>query len=136
MDTTSRTATSRTDTAPQPWLRPLLAVDAAVSGVNGVAYLLLAPTLSDLLGPADGVLRVLGAFLVLWGGCLAALATRPVPPRALVREVAHANLAWVAGSLAAALGLLSLTGIGLAWCLLQAVVVLGFAADQVAGSRR
>lgn len=111
-------------------LRTVLLLDAGVSGVNGLAYLAGAVVLDDLLGPSALTLAVLGGALIVWAVLLDWVATRrPIPP-AYAREVAVANLLWVAGSLAA-LGLLDLTALGTVWCLLQAAVVAGFAAVQL-----
>lgn len=132
---TTHQSASVTDTSPT-WLRPVVLIDAGVSGLNGVAYLAAASYLSDLLGPSAVVLQGLGAFLLLWAVALAVVSTRDPMPRGVVREIGYANLIWVAGSLVVAAGLLALTGIGLVWCLLQAATVLGFAGAQVVGTRR
>lgn len=78
----------------------------------------------------------LGVFLLLWAGVLGVVATRTPLPVSVVRGIGYLNLTWVAGSVAAAVGLLTLTGIGVGWCLLQAAAVLGFAATQLVGTRR
>lgn len=111
-------------------LRTVLLLDAGVSGVNGLAYLAGAVVLDDLLGPSALTLAVLGGALIVWAVVLDWVATRrPVPPT-YAREVALANLLWVAGSVAA-LALLDLTAVGIVWCVLQAAVVAGFAAVQL-----
>lgn len=133
MHTTDQSAS--TITSPS-WLRPVVVIDAGVSGLNGLAYLLAASYLSDLLGPTEILLQGLGVFLLLWAVALAAVATRDPMPRGIVREIGYANLLWVAGSVAVAAGLLTLTGIGLAWCLLQAATVTAFAGAQIVGTRR
>ncbi|WP_414720528.1 hypothetical protein [Streptomyces sp.] len=66
-------------------LRRLLALDAAVTGVNGLAYLVLSGPLGRLLGVDTGLLAGLGAFLLLYGvgsGWRRAAPTRPPSGRA------------------------------------------------------
>lgn len=58
-------------------LRLALKLDAAVTGVNGVAYLAAAEPLEDLLGLPPDLLRPLGAFLVLFAAAVWFAATRP-----------------------------------------------------------
>ncbi|NYG59060.1 hypothetical protein BJ980_001983 [Nocardioides daedukensis] len=111
-------------------LRTVLLLDAGISGLNGIAYLAGAAVLDDLLGPSATVLLVLGAFLLVWAGVLEWVATRKPIPTPLVREVAIANLVWVAASIAA-IFLLDLTTVGVVWCLMQAAVVSGFAVLQL-----
>jgi hypothetical protein len=129
--------TTTTTRRPADLLRTALLLDAAVSGANGVAYLLAAPLLADLLGVPAGVLRGLGAFLLLFAAAVAAVAARRPVPGAAARAVVGANAAWAAGSVAVVLtGRFDLTAVGTAWVLLQAAVVAGFAALQLAGLRR
>lgn len=130
MTTRTETQSLSTTTARRPRISQLLLLDAGVSGLNGLAYLAGAALLDGLLGPSVLTLEILGVVLLVWAAALTWIGTRdPVPP-GLVREVVIGNLVWVAGSIAVAFGLLSLTGVGLAWCLLQAVVVAGFAVSQ------
>ncbi len=122
---------------PRALLRPALLLDAGVTGANGLAYLVAAGPLAELLGPPEAALRGIGAFLVVFAA-LVALAGRPAAPaRRAVVAVVVVNAAWVAGSLvAAAAGWGSPTTAGTVWTLLQAGVVAGFAELQVAGLRR
>jgi hypothetical protein len=118
-------------------LRLALKLDAVVTGVNGAAYLVAAGPLEDLLGVSPDLLRPLGAFLVLFAGAVWLVATRPQPPRAAVSAIVEANAAWAVGSLVfLALGASSPTVVGGVWIALQAVVVAGFAALQLAALRR
>lgn len=130
MTTRTETQPLSTATVRRSPIATLLWLDSATCAVNGIAYLAGATILDDLLGPSVLTLEILGVFLLVWAAGLAWIATRdPVPP-GLVHEVVIGNALWVVGSVAVAFGLLSLTGIGLAWCLLQAVVVAGLAAAQ------
>jgi hypothetical protein len=118
-------------------LRAALALDAAVSGANGLAYLVAAGPLGDLLGLAPDLLRAVGAGLVAFALVVAAAARREDPPRTLVRAIVAGNVAWVAGSLAVVLaGWGSPSTAGSVWIVLQAVVVGAFAELQLTGLRR
>ena len=113
-------------------LRLALKLDAAVTGVNGVAYLAAAEPLEDLLGLPPDLVRPLGAFLVVFAAAVWFTATRPAVPRAAVLAVALANVAWAVGSIAfLALGVSSPTVAGGIWIALQAIVVGAFAALQL-----
>ncbi|NAS25789.1 hypothetical protein GT755_29420 [Herbidospora sp. NEAU-GS84] len=117
-------------------LRWALMADAVVTGGNGLVYLVFAAPVSDLLGPEAGLLRGIGAFLLVYGLAVGLLSTRrPISPAA-AKAVIALNLVWSLGSVAAVVaGALSFTTIGAVWAVAQAVVVAGFAAIQVAGLR-
>ena len=130
-------------TAPVTARRPLgllplaLRLDAVVTGANGLAYLAAAPLLTGLLGVPPGVLRGLGAFLVVFAAGVALVAARRPVPTVAVQVVVGANLLWAAGSVAAvATDRFDLTALGTVWVLFQAAVVAGFAVLQAAGLRR
>ena len=137
--TTSTAAANaaRTPTRPYAFLRLALRLDAVVSGLNGVAYLVAAPLLDDLLGLDRGLLRGVGAFLLVYAAAVWAIPSGPRVSAAAVEAVVGANLLWAAGSVVAVVvGIGSLTGPGAAWLVLQAAVVAGFAVLQVVGLRR
>ncbi|MBQ1091266.1 hypothetical protein [Streptomyces sp. B93] len=134
MSATHLAALART-TEPQTMLRRFLALDAVVTGTNGVAYLAVSGLLGRLFDVDSTLLLVLGVFLVLYGAAVGLLATRPSPPALGVRAVVEANLAWAAVSLVA-LGLwLSPSTAGAVWIVLQALTVAGFAALQYGALR-
>jgi hypothetical protein len=117
-------------------LKPALLLDAAVTGVNGVAYLAAAGPLEDVLGVEPAVQQPIGAFLLLFAAAVWLAATRPVLSRGAVLAIAAANAIWVIGSMVfAAADVSSPTTIGTVWIVLQALVVGGFAALQGAGYR-
>jgi hypothetical protein len=117
-------------------LRVVLKVDAAVTGVNGVAYLAAAEPLEDLLGVQAGLLRGLGAFLVVFAVLVAVVASRAKVPQGMVTAIAGANAVWAAGSVAFAIaGVSSPTTVGTIWIAMQAIVVAAFAALQWRFSR-
>jgi hypothetical protein len=139
MTTTTAPATiagrsrSRTGTL----LRTALRLDAAVTALNGAAYLLAAPLLGDLLGLPSALLRGVGAFLLAFAAAVWLVAARRPTSIPAARAVVGANLLWIAGSLVAvATGAGSPTTAGTVWTVLQAAVVAGFVALQLAGLRR
>jgi hypothetical protein len=112
-----------------------LLVDAAMTGVNGLAYVLAGGWLADWFGAPEPLVRSLGAFLLVVAAGVALLATRRPIPRRGVAALATLNVVWVVASLDYAL-LGGLTTLGVAWTVLQAVVVGVFAAGQVWLARR
>ena len=114
-------------------LRPALLLDAAVTGVNGVAYLAAAGPLEDLLGLPASWLRIAGVVLVAFAA-LVALASRR-PSAAAVGAIVAVNVAWVVGSIVFAIaGWGSPETVGTVWIVLQALVVAAFAELQVASA--
>lgn len=105
-------------------LKLALLLDAAVTGVNGLAYVAAAGPLESLLGLPAGPVRAAGAFLLVFAAAVAYLGTRPA--RGAVLAVVAVNVAWVVGSLTVEAG----TVVGQVWVILQAVVVAGFAGLQ------
>ena len=115
------------------FLRPALLVDAAVTGVNGLAYLAAAGPLEDLLGLPASWLRIAGVVLVAFAAFVALTARRP--DAGSVAAIVAVNAAWVVGSLAFAIaGWGSPETVGTVWIVLQALVVAGFAELQVASA--
>lgn len=116
--------------------RFVLRLDAVVTGANGAAYLAGAGLLDSVLGLPAGMLRAVGAFLLVFAAAVwTASSSTPVRPAAVL-AVAGANLAWVVESLAlVAFGWFSPATAGSVWVVLQALVVGGFAALQLASLR-
>ncbi|MDQ3715077.1 MAG: hypothetical protein M3381_03410 [Actinomycetota bacterium] len=122
---------------PPRQLRQFLALDAVVTGGNGLGYVFLAEPLESLLGVSGDLLHPVGAFLVVYGTAVAGVAGRANVSRAATRAIIVANGLWAAGSLLAlTLGALSPTLVGGLWIAVQAVVVGGFAAAQNWALRR
>ncbi|WP_062437290.1 hypothetical protein [Herbidospora daliensis] len=117
------------------FLRLALLGDAVVTGGNGLAYLLFAAPLGSLLGPEAGLLRGIGAFLVVYALAVGLLSTRRPISRPATLAVITLNLLWSLGSVAAVVAW-SFTTVGALWAVAQAVVVAAFAALQVIGLRR
>ena len=118
-------------------LRAALKLDAVVTGANGAAYLAAAGPLEDLLGLDPTLLRGIGAFLLAFAAVVWVTGSRPEIARPAVRGIVAANVAWAAGSVAAAIGGLgSPEAAGTVWIVLQAIVVGGFAELQLMGLKR
>lgn len=136
MTTTQHTSTSTTRAGiTVPIAGTFLLADAAMTGANGLAYVLAGGWLADWFGAPETLVRSLGVFLLVVAAGVALLATRRPIPRRGVAALAALNIAWVLASLDYAL-LGGLTTIGVAWTVLQAVVVGVFAAGQVWLARR
>ncbi|MDQ0939693.1 MULTISPECIES: hypothetical protein [unclassified Streptomyces] len=129
MSATLLAGISRT-TEPQTMLRRFLALDALVTGVNGLAYVAASGPLGRFLGVDATVLVELGVFLVLFGAGVGFLAYRRQPPQLPVKLVVDANLLWAVLSIAALALWLEPTTAGAVWIPLQALTVAGFAVLQ------
>jgi len=126
--TTITAPTTTTGTDP---LKRVLLLDAVVTGGNGLAYVVGATTLDDVLGASPATLRGIGVFLVVFAAAVAVVATRRPIPSAAVRELMVANAVWVGVSVGvAATGALGLDAVGRGWAVAQALVVAGFVALQ------
>ncbi|MFF9425398.1 hypothetical protein [Streptomyces sp. NPDC014746] len=122
-------------TRPQSAVRRFLALDAVVTGANGIAYATASRPLGELLGVEAGLLLGLGLFLTAFAAGVAWLASRPQPPAAAVKLVVDANVVWALLSLVALVAWLEPTTAGLLWTPVQAATVAGFAALQWAALR-
>lgn len=129
MSATSLAALARTSD-PQTVLRRFLALDAVVTGANGLAYLVASGPLGRLLGIDSALLLALGAFLAVYAAAVGLLASCVRPAAFPVRAVIEANLAWSVLSCVALAMWLSPTTAGAVWTVLQALTVAGFAALQ------
>ncbi|MCA2226732.1 hypothetical protein [Nonomuraea aurantiaca] len=129
------TALTVTDQA--RFLRVVLALDAVVTGVNGLVYLAAAGPASDLLGPDAGLLRAIGVFLLVYGVAVGLLAGRRAISPAATKAVIALNAVWTLGSVATVVtGVAEFTTIGAVWAIAQAIVVGVFAELQITGLRR
>ncbi|MFJ8667217.1 hypothetical protein [Streptomyces sp. NPDC093600] len=120
---------SRT-TRPHSMVRRFLALDAAVTGANGLAYLAASQPLGELLGVDSALLLGLGLFLTAFAAGVAWLASRRQPPALGVKLVVDANIIWAVLSVVALFTWLEPTTAGVVWTPLQAATVAGFAALQ------
>ena len=104
-----------------PFLRTVIALDAAVCGLGGAVFAFDAGLLEGPLGLSPSLMQPVGGFLLVYAGLLAWLATRPALPRAGVWALVAFNLIWAAESVAlVALGFAQPTTLGLAAILGQA----------------
>ncbi|WP_067655381.1 hypothetical protein [Nocardia harenae] len=118
-------------------LRLALRADAAVTGVNGLAYLALAGPIESLLGLDRGLGIPIGVFLIVYAVAVAAVGQLARIPAAAAGAVIAVNAAWAVASVVALLaGALGVTAAGAVWAVLQALVVGAFAALQYLGLRR
>lgn len=123
------TALART-AEPHSALRRFLALDAVVTGANGVAYLAASGPLGRLLGVGSTLLVELGLVLTVYAAAVGLLASRARPAVLPVKAVVEINLAWSALSVLALALWLSPTATGAVWTVLQAATVAGFATLQ------
>jgi hypothetical protein len=128
------TATTLTRTATDTFLRTVLRLDAIASGAIGVAFLAAAGALQDHLGTPTALTRGTGAFLVAYAVFVWFVSTRPTA--GLVGLVIGLNLFWVVDSVVYAVADDGLTALGVAFTLVQAAAVLGFAALEYLGLRK
>ena len=118
---------------PTSFLRFAMLGDAAASGATGLLLAAGAGTLAPLLGLREGLLRGAGLLLLPYAAFVAWLGARRGGgvPRNAVRAVVAINLLWALDSvLLLEMGRVSPTGLGIAFVLAQAAVVLGFAGAQ------
>ncbi len=118
-------------------LRRVLAFDALSGAGTGALQLGLTGLLSTWLGLPEALLQ--GSGLAIFGFVALAgwLALQTEPPRAALAIIVVCNFAWVLGCVALAFGgAPGVTGLGVAYLLFQAVVVLILAELQWLGLRR
>ncbi len=122
---------------PTPFLRLALLGDAAASGATGLLLAIAAGPLAPWLGLPAPLPRGAGLVLLPYAAFIAWAGTRDRPPRWAVRTAVVTNLVWAADSaLLLVAGRAAPTGLGIAFVLAQALVVLGFAAMQWIALRR
>ncbi len=117
-------------------LRSAMALDAIITGANGLAYLVLAGPLGDLFGLDPALLRGVGAFLLAFSVLVWRVGVGGGSPssRGAVLGVVFVNASWAVASLVAAIaGFFDPATFGTVWIIAQALVVGGFAELQLAG---
>ena len=134
MTTTSAFTTGVVDR--QAFRRLVLRIDSAVSAANGAVYLALAGPLGDLFGVSAGLLRGLGAFMLVWAAGLWLVSNRPQISRLAMIDIAALNGVWVIASIAFAVaGVSSPDTARTIWTLLQAAAVSVFVGLQLVAAR-
>ena len=117
-------------------LRAALLIDAAVTGANGLAYVVAAAWLTTLLGPSVPFLIGVGVFLTSCAVVFLLVGrARSVPPAGVWFAIA-VNATWALASVIHASSAGWLTPVGRVWTVLQGLVVLGFAVAQLICWRR
>ncbi|QDY79848.1 hypothetical protein [Streptomyces qinzhouensis] len=111
-------------------LRRFLALDAVVTGGNGLVYAAASGPVGRLLGVDSGLLLGLGVFLVAFGIGVGLIGSRPEPAPGAVKAVIDANIVWAVVSLLSVALWFDPTTAGAVWIPVQAVTVAGFAALQ------
>ncbi|MGA7669307.1 MAG: hypothetical protein WBW04_02730 [Nitrolancea sp.] len=133
MSSTSTTFSTRPDSL----LRRSLTADAVVVTLAGLVLALGAGELADPLGLSVSLLRFTGLGLLPYAAALMLIATRSTISRAAAWTVIALNLLWtVASILLLFTGWIDPTGLGVAFVLIQALLVLGFADVEYLGLRR
>jgi hypothetical protein len=118
-------------------LRWIVRADALVSGANGLAYLVGADALDEVLGLPASFLRGVGAFLLLFAATVWVVGGRTPTAVPGVREIIAANVLWTVSSVGLVLsGAADLTTAGAAWIVVQAGAVLALAGAQAWALRR
>ena len=118
-------------------LRGALRVDAVASAGTGIACVVAAGPIGDLLGLPSGFLRAIGAFSLIYAAFAWFTASRAQVSLPTSRVIAIGNLVWFAASVALVIaGWHSPTTAGSVWVVMQGVLVAGFADAQLLGVRR
>lgn len=116
------------------FLKTVLLLDAAVTGVNGIAYLALSSFINDKLGYPTMLQTEAGIFLLAFALFVLFAATRKTISKGSVMFIVAVNVLWpIASIVALAAGWLEATTLGAVWAVLQAVVVAAFAGLQEYG---
>ena len=111
------------------FLHRVLAADAALCLVAGLALAGGAGLVAGVLGLPGGLLRGAGLALLPVAGCIVWLARQAQPPRRAVGALVALNLAWVLASFALLWsGWFAPTALGTGFVVAQAALVAGFAA--------
>lgn len=118
-------------------LRRVLAFDAVSGAATGALHLLLASTLANWLGLPGTLLQASGVAIFAFVSLAGWLALQAAPPRGPLMLIVLLNGLWALGCLWLAFGgVFDPTPLGLAYLLVQAVVVFVLAELQWMGWRR
>ena len=117
------------------FLRAVLIVDAIATGATALAMAALSGPLAGWLHLPAALLFWAGAALVPWVAFVASLSRRALIPARDVRAVVVGNALWAVGCVTLALAG-GASALGVAFLLVQALVVAAFAELQVVGLRR
>jgi hypothetical protein len=120
-----------------PLLAFALRLDAVATAASAIGMLLFTDRLEALLGLPAALLIGAGVFMLAYAAVVAWLASLDSLPRWAVWTVIVGNVAWAldCGVLAFG-GLVAPSTLGVAFLLVQAAFVIGFAELQYAGMKR
>ena len=119
-----------------PYLRTLLAMDAATSGVAAAAMIAGASLIASFTNLPSGLLFWAGIMLLPWTAALAFFASREAMPRMALVDIVAVNALWVAASVGLlATGWIAPNLFGVVFVLTQAAAVLLFTILQVRALR-
>lgn len=119
------------------FLRRVLVLDAAISGVTALLFLFAAHLIAPLLSLPEGLLRYSGVALVPFVIYVGLLAGRGTVSRGAVSAIIAMNVAWVVASLWLLVGrTVQPNTLGYVFVIVQALAVALFAEMQYVGLRR
>ncbi|MFG2557853.1 hypothetical protein [Streptomyces sp. NPDC048496] len=131
------TVTAAGATRSDSLLRFALLADVALTGANGIGYLVLATVLDSFLGVHLSVQYPVGVFLTVYALWVLVVSRQENISRGSVAVIITLNMAWAVASIATvAVDALSATGIGNGWIVFQGLVVAAMGALQYVGLRR
>lgn len=120
-----------------PLLKNALLADGALVLAAGIFLRIIADFLAERFGLPTNSMHIVGTALIPWAGFVIYLGLGKLVLPAAFWVVIAGNALWVLASFVLlATGWLSLTPLGTAFLLLQALVVAGFAAVQFYALRR
>ena len=120
-----------------PFLRVVIAVDAAACGGAGLLFAVGGAAAEATLGLSPALMQPVGLFLTGYAALLAWLASRPALPRGLVWGLVSFNVLWaVESGLLVSLGWAQPTALGLGVVLGQAAAALVVADLQFLALKR
>ncbi|MGN6285289.1 MAG: hypothetical protein ACTHM2_09085 [Afipia sp.] len=122
---------------PSLFLRRALLADAVVSGAMALLLTFGAGVLTALLNMPEALLRETGLFLIAYAAFVGFLGSRAAMPKVLVLLVIVGNTLWTLASIALLMsGAVSPNLLGVAFVVMQAIVVGMFAELQFIGLRK
>ena len=122
---------------PSRFLRRALLADAVVSGAMALLLTFGAGVLTALLNMPEALLRETGLFLIAYAAFVGFLGSRAAIPKVLVLLVIVGNTLWTLASIALLMsGAVSPNLLGVAFVVMQAIVVGMFAELQFIGLRK
>jgi len=120
-----------------PFLRNVLRIDAALSGLTALALMADAEPLAAWTGLPSAALQGVGVALIPWAGWLAWLGSRASVHGAVIGTVIALNFVWALDCALAAFGVVgSPQGLGVAVLAVQAVGTVVLAELEWLGLRR